>query len=197
MQNKSLKLVTFGVLMATTAFTANASENYDYFIGLDAGARISGTIEVETNGVNQDQDMSSSAVFGLRGGVIFNNAHQLSLGYDYRGTSEENNSDSDLEVGTLYTRYDYLVPIMEKLSWTLGGKLGYEMFNASYDTHELDGVVLGAQTGLNYQFEQWSVGTEVSYLYHTTELTNEEGNTKTTSKLGDEVFLMTNIQYHF
>lgn len=193
MQNKSLKLVTFGVLMATTAFTANASENYDYFIGLDAGARISGKIEQD----NQDKDMSSSAVFGLRGGVIFNNAHQLSLGYDYRGTSEENSSDDDLEVGTVYARYDYILPITEKLSWTVGGKLGYEMFNASNDVDELNGIVLGAQTGLSYRFSDWSIGTEVDYLYHTTEVTKGTGSNKTTFKLGDEVLLMTNIQYHF
>ncbi|NOJ22775.1 outer membrane beta-barrel protein [Vibrio coralliilyticus] len=193
MQNKSLKLVTFGVLMATTAFTANASENYDYFIGLDAGARISGKIEQD----NQDKDMSSSAVFGLRGGVIFNNAHQLSLGYDYRGTSEENSSDDDLEVGTVYARYDYILPITEKLSWAVGGKLGYEMFNASNDVDELNGIVLGAQTGLSYRFNDWSVGTEVDYLYHTTEVTQGTGSNKTTFKLGDEVLLITNIQYHF
>ena len=86
-------------------------------------------------------------VFGVEGGMTINQTHQISIGYDYRGTSVENNensegSDDDLEVGTLFTKYNYIVPITQKLAWTVGGKLGYEMFNADYDADDLNGIAV-------------------------------------------------------
>ncbi|MCW1890595.1 hypothetical protein OK016_20965 [Vibrio chagasii] len=52
--------------------------------------------------------------------------------HEVRGTSVENNenNDDELEVGTLFTKYNYIVPITQKLAWTVGGKLGYEMFSS-------------------------------------------------------------------
>ncbi|MDN3609483.1 outer membrane beta-barrel protein [Vibrio ostreicida] len=200
MKYTSKKLFTLAAFLAATSFGSSAANQYEYFVGIDAGARISGETDEEYDGVKSHEDLSSSVALGLRGGVTLNQKHQFSLGYDYRGTSVDN-SNSDLEVGTLYTRYDYLIPITQKLSWTIGGKLGYEMYNADDDVDDLDGAVLGAQTGLNYRFNDWSVGTEVSYLYHVNELEYEwdeyNGHHKATSKIGDEVLLMANIQYHF
>ena len=201
MKNKTAALFALTALTAATTFNVNAAAKYESFVGIDAGARLSGQAESTYNGKEDDLDLKSSMVFGVEGGVILNRAHQFSIGYDYRGVGVDY-SDDDLEVGTLYTQYDYLVPITKKLAWTIGGKLGYEMYNSDFDNaDELNGVVLGAQTGLNYRFNAWSVGTEVSYLHHTHEFEASEtynGQTETSSyKIGDEVLLTANVKYHF
>ncbi|AXB34276.1 transcriptional regulator [Vibrio campbellii] len=200
MKNKTAALFALAALAATT-FNVNAAATYEPFVGIDAGARLSGQAESKYDGKEDHLDLKSSTVFGVEGGVILNQAHQFSIGYDYRGVSVDY-TDDDLEVGTLYTQYDYLVPITQKLAWTIGGKLGYEMYNSDFDNaDELNGVVLGAQTGLNYRFNAWSVGTEVSYLYHTHEFESSatyNGQTETSSyKIGDEVLLTANVKYHF
>ncbi|MFM2581041.1 transcriptional regulator [Vibrio fortis] len=209
MLNKTTPLFAFAILATATTFNANAAANYEPFIGIDVGSRLSGQMESESTyyGTKSEKDLSSSMVFGVEGGMTINQTHQISIGYDYRGTSIENNensegSDDDLEVGTLFTKYNYIVPITQKLAWTVGGKLGYEMFNADYDADDLNGIILGAQTGLNYRFQSWSIGTEVNYVYHTNELeakwTEEDGSSyKDTLKVGDEWLLMANVKYHF
>ncbi|MGR2668790.1 transcriptional regulator [Vibrio campbellii] len=201
MKNKTSALFALTALTAATTFNVNAAAKYESFVGIDAGARLSGQAESKYDGKEDHLDLKSSMVFGVEGGVILNQAHQFSIGYDYRGVSVDY-TDDDLEVGTLYTQYDYLVPITQKLAWTIGGKLGYEMYNSDFDNaDELNGVVLGAQTGLNYRFNAWSVGTEVSYLHHTHEFESSEtynGQTETSSyKIGDEVLLTANVKYHF
>ncbi|MEF1245267.1 transcriptional regulator, partial [Vibrio campbellii] len=184
MKNKTAALFALTALTAATTFNVNAAAKYESFVGIDAGARLSGQAESKYDGKEDHLDLKSSMVFGVEGGVILNQAHQFSIGYDYRGVSVDY-TDDDLEVGTLYTQYDYLVPITQKLAWTIGGKLGYEMYNSDFDNaDELNGVVLGAQTGLNYRFNAWSVGTEVSYLHHTHEFESSEtynGQTETSS----------------
>ncbi len=208
MQNKTAALFALAALTAATAFNVNAAVKYEPFVGIDVGARLSGQFESKYSGkqehvdLEEHVDLSSSMVFGVEGGVILNQAHQFSIGYDYRGVSREDYSNDDLEVGTLYTQYDYLVPITQNLAWTIGGKLGYEMYNSDFDGEdELNGIVLGAQTGLNYRFNAWSVGAEVSHLYHTNEVeyseTYNDQKYTSSSKIGDEVLLTANVKYHF
>lgn len=208
MLNKTTPLFAFAILTTATTFNANAAANYEPFVGIDVGTRLSGQMESEFtyDETKGKTDLSSSMVFGVEAGMTINQTHQISIGYDYRGTSVENNenNDDELEVGTLFTKYNYIVPITQKLAWTVGGKLGYEMFNseAEYDVDDLNGIVLGAQTGLDYRFHSWSIGTEVNYVYHTNELetkwTGEDGKTyKYTQKVGDEWLLMANVKYHF
>ncbi|WP_211235825.1 outer membrane beta-barrel protein [Psychromonas aquimarina] len=189
---KSLTLIMMSTF-AGAAFASNPAPQTEYFLGGDLGARLSGSIESEYNGIKTEEDMSSSLVFGLHGGVILNQTHKLTLGYDYRGVSQEGEGDDSQEVGTIYSKYDYMVPIADSLKWTVGGKLGYEMLDADYDLSELDGVILGVQTGLDYRFNDWSVGTEAAYIYHTSDMEFEGDSVK----IGDEVLLMTNLAYHF
>lgn len=207
MLNKTTPLFAFAILTTATTFNANAAANYEPFIGIDVGIRLSGQLESEStyDGTKSEEDLTSSMVLGVEGGMTINQTHQISIGYDLRGVSIENvenyeNSDV-LHVGTLFTKYNYIVPITQELAWTVGGKLGYEMFDADYDADDLNGIVLGAQTGLDYRFHSWSIGTEVNYVYHTNELEakwTEDGKIyKDTRKVGDEWLLMANVKYHF
>ncbi|OOF08235.1 MULTISPECIES: outer membrane beta-barrel protein [Salinivibrio] len=194
------KTIPLLALTAITTFNASAAEKLEPFIGVDIGTRLSGNFESSYDESKTETDLADSLAFGIEGGVTLNEAHQISVGYDYRGTTEEHTSD-DLEVGTIYTKYNYLVPITQKLAWTVGGKLGYEKFYADFDADDFNGLVIGGQTGLNYRFNTWSVGTELSYLHHTNEFErkwSESGTQHTTSaKIGDEVLLMANIKYNF
>ncbi|EGR2119974.1 transcriptional regulator [Vibrio cholerae] len=194
---KVIKSSTIGFLIAPLAFNAMADSNL--FLGLDVGTRLSGQKEFYDSVEGQNNnDMAASLVFGAKAGMVFGEKHKVSLGYDYRGVSGQGVQNDLMEVGTIYGKYDYIVPISKNAGWTLGTKLGYEMVNNDgYDMKELNGLVYGVQTGLNYKIHNWTLGAEVSYLHHDAELNiNYEGNTAS-FKLGDETLFMTSLEYNF
>ncbi|OOF14910.1 hypothetical protein BZG84_13510 [Salinivibrio sp. PR932] len=201
MMSKKFKILFFGAL-TSAAFIANAEENtdYQYFVGFDAGTNISGKQEITLDGSKHKFDIDNSPIVGLRGGVTYNNTHQFSLGIDYRSIDREKFDYSDTEVATIYTRYDYLLPLTNNISWNIGGKVGYEEFFGDWQfddfNHEMSDMVLGAQTGLNYKFDQWSVGAELNYLHHTGEYEYEDSGVQQNVKFGDELMLMANVKYH-
>lgn len=201
MTHLSSKLFALGLIAASiSSFNANAENANDYFIGLDAGARLTGQIESNTSdGGSYNSDMSDSLVFGLRAGTIVNNTHKFSIGYEFRGTGEDGSTYA-MYNNTVFGKYDYIVPISENLGWTIGGKLGYEMLSDNEESskiEELNGIVVGAQTGLNYRFDKFSIGTELSYLHHTGEFEASSDYGSVSAKIGDETLLMTNVEYHF
>lgn len=203
MQHKTYKLFALAALSAAAAFNVNAAINYEPFVGIDVGTNLTGQVRSKINGpgvhTQEHIDLKTSTVFGLKGGVTLNQAHQFSIGYDYRELGMKNGYGENADVNTFYTQYDYLVPITQKLAWTVGGKFGYETHSGFEDANELNGVVLGAQTGLNYRFNDWSIGTEVSYLTHLaeTESLAPGGRIKYSYKIGNETFLTANVKYHF
>ncbi|WP_100751962.1 transcriptional regulator [Vibrio salilacus] len=200
MTQLSSKLFALGLIAASfSSFSANAENTNDYFLGLDLGAVIGQQMETyDSEFGSNKQDLAPSLAFGVRGGTIVNNTHKFSIGYDYRGISYDNNP-YEADINTVFGKYDYIVPISKNLGWTIGGKLGYEMLSDNDGDYikELNGIVVGAQTGLNYRFHDWSVGTELSYLHHTGEfeVNNEYGSAST--KLDDETLIMANVEYHF
>lgn len=195
---KVIKSSTIGFLIAPLAF--NAMADSDIFLGLDVGTRLSGQQEFydSVEGQQYNNDMAASLVFGVKTGMVFSDKHKVSIGYDYRGVSVKGVENDLMEVGTIYGKYDYIVPITKNVGWTLGTKLGYEMVNNDgYDMKDLNGLVYGVQTGLNYKIHNWTLGAEVSYLHHDAELNiNNEGNTAS-FKLGDETLFMTSLEYNF
>ncbi|WP_100751963.1 outer membrane beta-barrel protein [Vibrio salilacus] len=201
MTQLSSKLFALGLIAASfSSFSANAGNTNDYFLGFDLGARISGQMDTyDSEFGSNKQDLRASLVYGVRGGAIVNNTHKFSIGYDHGRLIYEHNNPDDADINTVFGKYDYIVPISKNLGWTIGGKLGYEMFSDNDGNYkELNGIVVGAQTGLTYRLaDDLSVGTEFSYLHHTREfeVNNEYGSAS--MKLDDETLIMTNVEYHF
>ncbi|MBU2895524.1 outer membrane beta-barrel protein [Vibrio hepatarius] len=193
MQNKTVKLFALGALAAATTFGASAENTYDYFVGFDAGVHLNS--EIEAMGLAAKLDRSE--ILGMSGGVTINDHHRIKMGLAY------NPLEIDVEDGKedrvdLKVSYDYLVPISEKLSWTVGGHVGYETFEDydDGDSNEMNGFIYGLQTGLDYRFaKNWSVGGEIGRTFHHAERADESDALYV--QIVDDYTVMTNIQYHF
>lgn len=167
MRTKTLKFLAIAALTTVSSYNANAAENYEPFVGVDVGTRL--------NSLG-----GSATEYGIKGGLTLGQAHQLSVGYNTRSDDFYN-----ININTIYSQYDYLVPITQNLTWNIGGKLGYEKSSES----QINGVVLGAQTGINYRLSNWSIGSDLGYLHHT-------GGTDS-AEMDAEFMLMGHLKYHF
>ena len=197
MQNKTVKLFALGALAAATTFGANAENTYDYFVGFDAGTHVNGKSTYENNeGDSNSTDTDPSAIIGLSGGAIINDHHRVKFGLAYDALELDTEWDSDTTDRTdLTASYDYMLPIANKLNWTVGAHMGYEFFEN--DADDMDGFTYGVQTGLDYRLtKSWSLGAEVAYTAHHEE-EYKNGNFEASSQIEDDVTLMANVQYHF
>ncbi|WP_341660598.1 outer membrane beta-barrel protein [Vibrio sp.] len=195
MQNKTVKLFALGALAATTTFGASAENTYDYFVGFDAGTHISGKYKGENNAGRSDSiDTDPSAIIGLSGGAIINDHHRVKFGIAYDALTLDDDSDDDTADRTdLTASYDYMLPVANKLNWTVGAHMGYEIFES--DADYLDGFTYGVQTGLDYRLtKNWSLGTEVAYTVHQEQ---DLDSGYATVQIEDDVTVMANVQYHF
>lgn len=200
MQNKTVKLFALGALAVATTFGAHAENTYDYFVGFDAGTHLSGKdTEKNSDGYNESLDTESSVIMGLSGGAIINEHHRVKLGLAYDGLDfgkkDSYGHHHVVNRTDLTASYDYMLPIANKLNWTVGGHMGYEFFESDHDV--MDGFIYGVQTGLDYRLtKNWSLGTEIMYTAHHEE-EFKYGELEASSQLKDDVKLLANIQYHF
>ncbi|MCG7490963.1 porin family protein [Vibrio sp. Of14-4] len=209
MQNKTVKLFALGALAAATTFGASAENTYDYFVGFDAGTHVSGKYHVENSGLdygdsysyNDSVDTDPSFIAGISGGAIINDHHRIKLNLAYDALDLDG-SNHTVDRTDLSASYDYMLPIANKLNWTVGAHMGYEFFQSKYGWDELDGFTYGVQTGLDYRLtKNWSIGTEIAYTVHdettdgTTYANGDWENYK--AQIEDDVTVMANVQYHF
>ncbi|WP_026318036.1 hypothetical protein [Algicola sagamiensis] len=192
---KKLLLIIAGSLATTPAFSADL----DYFVGADVGVRLDGDLEISRNGQEQKEEMSTSAVLGFHGGFVYDDSHRVTVGLDYRGLNDDDkDSDSDRQVTTLFTKYDYMLPIKNDLYWTVGTKLGYQRQDGEDKIKDLNGGIVGVQTGLDFAFDSWKLGTEVAYLHHLEEAKGFNGDGEEVKfNIGDEVLVMFTFNYYF
>ncbi|CAH7150276.1 OMP_b-brl domain-containing protein [Vibrio chagasii] len=196
MQNKTVKFFALGALAAATTFGASAENTYDYFVGFDAGTHISG--KSKATGTEEDgtpfensYDTDPSLITGLSGGAIINDHHRVKMNLAYDAL-EFDGEDHTIDRTDLTVSYDYMLPIANKLSWTVGAHMGYEFFES--DADDLDGLTYGVQTGLDYRLTQkWSLGAEIAYTAHDGEV--KAGDYE--EQIEDDVTFMANVQYHF
>lgn len=210
MQNKTLTLAAFALLSASTTFSANAATNYSYFAGVDVGTHLSGKMNMKGSGDEGSVDQKSEPITGLSAGMIINDSHRIKLGFSFDkfklDDQQMNDSEDSLDRETLLLSYDYMIPIANRVTWTVGGTLGYEFFDHESVIEPIDssgqatgaddfnGALYGVQTGLQYDLgSNWTTGGEIAYLYHDKEL--QQGDVS--SQIKDDVTVMANIQYHF
>ncbi|MYM57985.1 outer membrane beta-barrel protein [Vibrio sp. OCN044] len=203
MQNKTVKLFTLGALAAATTLGAHAENTYDYFVGFDAGTQLNGKVKVENNfGFSNSIDTDPSAIVGLSGGAIINDHHRVKLGLAYNGLDygeiDKSGYHHVVNRTDLTASYDYMLPIANKLNWTVGGHMGYEFFESESDHDVMDGFIYGVQTGLDYRLtKNWSLGAEVAYTAHHKEEQTYENGIDASFQLQDDVTVIANVQYHF
>ena len=210
MQNKTVKLFALGALAAATTFGASAENTYDYFVGFDAGTHISGKGKLtgnaydaeydEQRSFDESVDTDPSLITGLSGGAIINDHHRVKLSIAYDALK----FDGDDETGDrtdVTASYDYMLPIANKLNWTVGAHMGYEFFENDVNVLD-DGFTYGVQTGLDYRLtKNWSIGTEIAYTVHEdykdgdTDVDGSWNNIK--YQIEDDVTVMANVQYRF
>ncbi|CAH7052159.1 MULTISPECIES: hypothetical protein [unclassified Vibrio] len=190
-------------LIVSTPFIANASDNYNYFVGLDVGTRISGKLEQQRQyltgsyeGVETSSyDLRAQPIVGLNSGVIINNNHRIKMSFVYDDIKPDN-APEGVDLGVISINYDYILPLFEKLSWTTGVHMGYE-FAFDNDLNDIHGMIGGVQTGIDYKFtKNWSLGGEISLTTHEQQDLSSNYVYRTV-RIEDDVALITNIQYHF
>ncbi|MCW8334033.1 outer membrane beta-barrel protein [Vibrio paucivorans] len=206
-----LKYAVLGLAVVMGFASAAQASQTDYFWGIDAGYTLPDTGNMKfknvviDDGVSMDESgqysTSGGLALGLYGGVVLNEHHKLSFGYradssiqNLEASEEEDNTLSTIH--EFYTRYDYLVPITNALDWTVGGTLGYEQAKVG-EVLKPKGFLYGAQTGLEYRFTHWLIGTDVAYVKHGMEdgIKNEFGEVNVS--FDDELQLMTHIEYRY
>ncbi|WP_062263090.1 outer membrane beta-barrel protein [Endozoicomonas arenosclerae] len=178
------------ILMATGSQLASAAD-LEPFAGIDLGTY---KTKVKTKKPSTSDDIESRVVAGIHGGYIVNQNHRMTLGLDRKAYKAKDSHDSDdTDVWTGYMQYDYLVPVTQNITWNIGPRLGYEKFDSK--SKDFNGLVYGAQTGLEYKTGNWGFGGEVIYLAHDKEVKAKGTSTKV--KLDNETQLKLNVNYYF
>ncbi|WP_318509722.1 outer membrane beta-barrel protein [Photobacterium leiognathi] len=173
--------------------SAHAAVKLDYFVGADLGLRLSGGMMLKNTITDHesDNDLDNSAIYGIHGGVTLNDHHRITLGYTHEELSLKDDSEST-GLDTVKAKYDYVFNLTNNINLTAGANLGYEM---AEDNSNLDGMVYGIQTGVEYNLNHWSFGGELGYTLHNAEDDSTMAIFK--ASLQDEATLMTNVTYHF
>ncbi|MGY3571261.1 hypothetical protein [Vibrio paucivorans] len=208
-------VLSLAVVMGFTSMAQAAPT--DYFWGIDAGYTLSDTGNFKQLGssvedgnaidvYSSEYSTSGGLALGLYGGLILQDQHKISFGYRADSSIKEvdlGDEDEDSMFSTIhefYAKYDYLVPITHSLDWTVGATLGYEQSKVGILNPK--GIMYGVQTGLEYRFTNWVLGTEVAYVKHNMEDSVEarfdaENYADLKVEYDDEVQLMTHIEYRF
>ncbi|KAB2825755.1 hypothetical protein [Aliivibrio finisterrensis] len=180
MKTTLFSLFTVGLVVAGNV---NAATTSGYFMGASVGANLSGGVE----GQGYTADLESTKIMGINGGLILENVHRITLAYQHQDLKFKD-FDEKTGLSTVKAKYDYMFSLANNLSWTVGGQLGNEMYDEKLN-QELNGMIYGAQTGLDYRLGNWSAGAEVEYVLH-----NAEGLGQT---IANQANFMTNVAYHF
>ncbi|GLT17563.1 hypothetical protein GCM10007938_13410 [Vibrio zhanjiangensis] len=206
MHNKTVTLFALGALAVATfgASAENTENTYNYFVGFDLGTHINGKVQshgyytdypsYESHSLDDSVDTDPSLISGVSGGVIINDRHRVKMSLAYDGLDIDGYSET-IDRTDLTVSYDYMLPMTDKLSWTVGAHMGYEAFESDADYY--DGFITGVQTGLDYRLtKNWSLGTEVAHTSHGKETFHYVGGQRSV-QLKEDVTFMANVQYHF
>lgn len=133
-----MKKNLIGIILSCPFYAMSQTVDFEPFIG--AGL---------SHGASASWELKPS----LRAGSFINERHRL---YSYL------EHDVDSQTTNFAGSYDYFFPISKEQEWNifLGSTLGKE-FNNHYSNRS----IIGAQTGLNYQFNN-GISTEVGYRVH-------------------------------
>lgn len=109
-------------------------------------------------------------------------------------------------VDTLKLQYDYVYNLTNNIDLTGGAHLGYQWYGKSKETGQyaskdaekenkdsMNGMIYGLQTGIEYNLDQWTFGTELGYSWK--DQNNLDGANKVKNS-GEGTFL-TSVSYRF
>lgn len=209
-------LTPVAILVSTFAVTAaHAEAKVDYFAGVDAGVNFGAKQSKKTDRYTLNQKTKAAPVYGIHGGVTIDDHHRVTLGYNHseqklKEAVNKKHYDSISAakngVDTLKLQYDYVYNLTNNINITGGTHLGYQWYGKTKDTGKLsdkdrpkynkhlDGMIYGLQTGIEYNLDQWTIGTELGYSWK--DQNNYYGDKTKTKNSGEGTFL-TSVSYHF
>lgn len=194
-------LTPVAILLSTFAVTAaHAEAKVDYFAGVDAGVNFGG--KMKASGTTEEHgsesgttDLKSNAVYGVHGGATINDHHRLTMGYTHGEMLAKGDDDSDkVDVNTLQAQYDYVYGLTNNINLTGGAHAGYQWYK---DGDELNGMLYGLQTGLEYNLDNWTFGTQLAYSWKDQKIKFGKGANHAELKQDGEATFLTSVSYHF
>ncbi|KJF96252.1 hypothetical protein UB33_00360 [Photobacterium angustum] len=185
-------LTPVAILVSAFAVTAaHAEAKVDYFAGVDAGVNFGGKAKV-TETTKYTTDFKTNAVYGVHGGATINDHHRLTMGYTH-GEIQAKGDDSDdakTDVDTLQAQYDYVYGLTNNINLTGGAHAGYQWYK---DGDDLNGMLYGLQTGLEYNIDNWTLGTQLAYSWKDQKAKDDYSE----AKMDGEATFLTSVSYHF
>ncbi|KPA51622.1 hypothetical protein VT25_16035 [Photobacterium leiognathi subsp. mandapamensis] len=170
---------------------------------------------------NYSQKAKAAGVYGIHGGMTIDDHHRVTLGYNHseqklkeiaktkgsKGHLGRNGvAGEEAGVDTLKLQYDYVYNLTNNINLTGGAHLGYQWYGKSKETgryapknaekdntDSMNGMLYGLQTGIEYNLDQWTFGTELGYSWKDQNLSAVGAKTKNS---GEGTFL-TSVSYHF
>ena len=121
------------------------------YVGAGLGAswnKVEGKYDISGPVVNEsgkESERESSLLVGIKGGVILDNSHRLSLNYNPA-------FHSDATVHNILASYDYLIPLNDKNKLYVGAHAGVSSFKGKDEIsdYSMSGFAYGAQAGYIY-----------------------------------------------
>ncbi|KJG39560.1 hypothetical protein UA32_04285 [Photobacterium angustum] len=206
-------LTPVAILVSTFAVTAaHAEAKVDYFAGVDAGVNFGGKTTQKNFGYKLDQKAKAAPVYGIHGGITIDDHHRVTLGYNHSEQEFKKAIDSGKDtipgkksdVDTVKLQYDYVYGLTNNINLTGGAHLGYQWYGKAQETgkgadkqkvdEHMNGMIYGLQTGLEYNLDQWTFGTEIGYSWKDQKTTDTYN---TNYKNSGEGTFLTSVSYHF
>lgn len=155
-------LILASLVAASTSMMAMDSQ---YFLGAGAGASWGKWNEKATvtgpvlNTTLSDSATDSATTMLLKGGVILDKTHRLSLSY----TPSMN---SDANIHSFFAGYDYLIPLNNESRFYVGTHAGVSSFKGKDDIDgvNMSGFTYGAQGGYIYDISK-NIEFEIGAMY--------------------------------
>ena len=173
------------------------------YVGAGLGAswnKVEGKYDISGPVVNEsgkESERESSLLVGIKGGVILDNSHRLSLNYNPA-------FHSDATVHNILASYDYLIPVNDSNRFYVGAHAGYASLKGKSDLDGLDmsGFAYGAQAGYIYDITknvEFEIG--LNYTKHNADksysYTVLGHNTNEKYELKDSISNLIGINYKF
>lgn len=168
----SIKYALPLLLLATCAAHASEDTPQQFIFGSYATYLDNPAFKVDYGKVDYGSDYTNTLYghqakqYTVGSGVILQQHHRFKFGYtfgDFKGRDQDKNNYYE-HTNTLFTQYDYILPLNKNINLLAGGTAGYQFASNKDEKILFNGPVVGAQIGVEYRYQQF--GFEVGYHYN-------------------------------
>ncbi|EAR55441.1 hypothetical protein SKA34_13310 [Photobacterium sp. SKA34] len=194
----SIKYALPLLLLATCAAHASEDTPQQFIFGSYATYLDNPAFKVDYGSGSTDTLYGHTAnQYTIGSGVILQQHHRVKFGYtfgDFKIRGEDQHSNYE-HTNTLFTQYDYILPLNKNINLLAGATAGYQFASHKDEKVMFNGPVVGAQVGVEYRYQQF--GFEVGYHYnvHLKDHKYDEDGNKLTQN--DDQTLAMGVNYYF